>query len=182
MDPYTSYMLRRCAAGLIDALVVMVLGGILTYLVWLLEASLGLTDLATERWTDWVMTLPVYFVEGVSGLTSPLCAAYFISGNAIVGTKLFLALVLLLSLSVANWLYHALLESSHLKSTPGKMIVHLIVETEDGKRPTFKQATLRHFHKISSTVTLFVGFAAILWDQKQRAFHDRLSHCIVTDE
>lgn len=182
MDSYHSYLLRRFGAGLIDAFIVMMIGGILTYIIWLLEASMGLTDLATERWTDWVSTLPVYFVEGISALTAPICAAHFLSGDAIVGTKLAFALVLLFCVSVANWLYHALLESSSYRSTLGKMLVRLVVEDENGRRVSFKQATLRHFHKILSAVLLFAGFFAILFDSRQRALHDRWSHCIVNDE
>lgn len=182
MDPYHSYLLRRFGAGLIDAFVVTVIGGILTYIIWLVGASMGLIDLSPERWTDWVLTLPIYFVEGITALATLLCAAHFLSGDAIVGTKLTLALVLLLCVSVANWIYHACSESSSYRSTLGKMLVRLVVEDESGKRVSFKQATLRHFQKIPSTVLLFAGFFAILFDTRQRALHDRWSHCIVNDE
>lgn len=181
MEEIHSYLMRRCVAGLIDATIIMLLGGTLMYLFWLLQASLGLTDLDSDRWGDLMSTLPVFFVEGITAVTAPICAAHFAASEAIVGSKLVMALWLLLSLSLTNWLYHALWESSSFRSTPGKLAVNLIVKNENGGRVSFGQASLRHFNKVISTGLLFVGFLAICWDAKRRAFHDRLSRCLVAD-
>jgi len=83
--------------------------------------------------------------------------------------------------SVVSWLYFSLFESSEKQATPGKMAVGLVVTDLSGDRLGFGQATGRHFSKIISSITLFIGYLAPLWTQKKQAFHDIISGCLVID-
>lgn len=77
------------------------------------------------------------------------------------------------------WLYFAMFESSEKQATPGKMAIGLMVTDLDGGRVGFWQATWRHFAKIISSLTLFIGYLAPLWTEKKQAFHDIISGCLV---
>lgn len=80
-----------------------------------------------------------------------------------------------------SWLYFSLFESSEKQATPGKMAVGLVVTDLSGDRLGFGQATGRHFSKIISSLTLFIGYLAPLWTIKKQALHDIVSSCLVIE-
>lgn len=80
-----------------------------------------------------------------------------------------------------SWLYFSLFESSEKQATPGKMAVGLVVTDLSGDRLGFGQATGRHFSKIISSLTLFIGYLAPLWTSKKQALHDIVSGCLVIE-
>ena len=59
--------------------------------------------------------------------------------------------------------------------TPGKMLLGLYVEDEDGNKPSLKQVLLREvIGKAISTLALLIGYLWILWDPKKRGWHDHI--------
>lgn len=84
-----------------------------------------------------------------------------------------------LILLVIIWLYYALLESSPLQASLGKIIVGIKVVDRRGRRLTFWQATERIFSKLVTNVTFYFGFFIAAFDKKKRTLHDRISHSAV---
>lgn len=87
-----------------------------------------------------------------------------------------------LVLLVIIWLYYALLESSPLQASLGKIIVGIKVVDRRGRRLTFWQATERIFSKIITNVTFYFGFFIAAFDKKKRTLHDRISHSAVVSK
>ncbi len=80
---------------------------------------------------------------------------------------------------VAWWLYFALMESSELQATVGKMALGLRVTDIMGGRISFVRACGRNFGKIVSDLTLFIGFMMAGWTQRKQALHDMLADTLV---
>ena len=87
-----------------------------------------------------------------------------------------------LVLLVIIWLYYALLESSPLQASLGKIIVGIKVVDRRGRRLTFWQATERIFSKLVTNVTFYFGFFIAAFDKKKRTLHDRISHSAVVSK
>ena len=101
--------------------------------------------------------------------------------TAVVGTEdpdRFIWTVNILS-TIAGWLYFALLESSQVQGSIGKILLGFAVTDLGGKRISFLQATARHFAKILSVVTLGIGYAMCLWTEDRQCLHDKIAGCIM---
>ena len=77
------------------------------------------------------------------------------------------------------WLYYALFESSSRQATPGKMWRGIIVTDLDGNRISFRKATVRHFSKILTALTLFITYWLLDFNERKQALHDRIAGCFV---
>ncbi|MBD9149631.1 RDD family protein [Candidatus Avelusimicrobium fimicolum] len=84
-----------------------------------------------------------------------------------------------LVLLVIIWLYYALLESSPLQASIGKILMGIKVVDRRGRRLSFWQATERIVSKLVTNVTFYFGFFVAAWDKKKRTLHDRISHSAV---
>ena len=73
---------------------------------------------------------------------------------------------------VWGWVYMAGLESSARQGSLGKMAVGVRVTDLLGRRISFARATGRHFAKVLSILTLFVGFVMAGFTPARRALHD----------
>ena len=80
------------------------------------------------------------------------------------------------------WLYHALLESSPSQATLGKMALGIKVTGLDGERITFERATARHFGKLLSYASIFIGYLMAGFSSQKQALHDVITKCIVVDK
>lgn len=80
---------------------------------------------------------------------------------------------------VIVWLYYALLESSPLQASVGKIILGIKVVDRRGRRLSFWQATERILSKIITNITFYFGFFIAAFDKKKRTLHDRVSHSAV---
>jgi uncharacterized RDD family membrane protein YckC len=87
--------------------------------------------------------------------------------------------ILVLSRSLFDMLYHGIWEASRFQATPGKMAVNIKVVDENGNRLTIVRAMARNFLKILSNVTLLIGYVMALITEKHQALHDKLSSCYV---
>lgn len=84
----------------------------------------------------------------------------------------------LLSL-VASWLYFALMESSKLQATVGKLAVGVIVTDLHGNRISFLRATGRYFAKILSGLILMIGYIMVAFTERKQGLHDMLASTLV---
>ncbi len=78
-----------------------------------------------------------------------------------------------------GWLYEAILTSSSWQATVGKKILGLKVTDEMGNRISFARATGRHFAKIISVMTCFIGFIMAAFTARKRALHDMIAGTLV---
>ena len=78
-----------------------------------------------------------------------------------------------------GWLYFAKMESSELQGTYGKHILKMKVTDVNGERITFGRASMRHFAKFLSFITLFFGFIMIAFMKKKQGLHDTIADTIV---
>jgi uncharacterized RDD family membrane protein YckC len=89
-------------------------------------------------------------------------------------TDLFGALVLFANPfgSIFSWLYYAIMESSKLQGTFGKMAIGIKVVNMNGERISFMNATGRFFGKFISSLLLCFGYFMIIFTKKHQALHD----------
>jgi len=80
---------------------------------------------------------------------------------------------------ILPWLYYALMESSSLQGTLGKLAMASIVTDLDGDRVSFLRATGRYFGKIVSHITLLIGFLMAAFTERKQALHDLMAGCLV---
>jgi len=77
------------------------------------------------------------------------------------------------------WLYYAFFEASRWQATPGKRALRLYVTDLNGRPITFARATIRHFAKIISSLTLLIGYFIAGFTDKKQALHDIIASCFV---
>ena len=74
-----------------------------------------------------------------------------------------------------GWLYYVLQESSEKQATVGKRILGIIVADRDGNRLSFARATGRHFAKMLSAITCYIGFLMVLFTKNKQGLHDLIA-------
>jgi uncharacterized RDD family membrane protein YckC len=77
------------------------------------------------------------------------------------------------------WLYFAILESSKLMATIGKLIVGIKVTNLLGKKITIWNATGRYFGKFASSLFLCMGFIMIFFMSTKQGLHDDWAQTVV---
>lgn len=80
---------------------------------------------------------------------------------------------------VINWLYESLMTSSSKQATVGKMVFGLVVTDSNGARLSFLHATGRHFAKLLSSMTLFIGYIMAGFTERKQALHDFIASTYV---
>jgi uncharacterized RDD family membrane protein YckC/ribosomal protein L40E len=83
--------------------------------------------------------------------------------------------------AVIWWLYYAFMESSERQATLGKIAVRIKVVDRQGMRISFLRATGRHFAKLLSTLTLFIGYLMASFTSRRQALHDMVADCLVVN-
>ena len=79
------------------------------------------------------------------------------------------------------WLYFALLESSRLQATLGKLALGIKVTNLDGGRIGFGRATGRTIAKYLSAAILLIGFIMAGFTRRKQALHDYIAGTLVVD-
>jgi len=80
---------------------------------------------------------------------------------------------------VLGWLYFALMESSNLQATLGKLAFGLKVTGIGGNQISFGRATGRYFAKYISIMILCIGFIMIAFTEKKQGLHDLIADTLV---
>ena len=80
---------------------------------------------------------------------------------------------------VAMGVYFSLMEGSPWQATLGKRLLGLQVTDLQGRRISFARATARHFAKLGSIFSLFIGFAIAGITKRKQALHDIITECLV---
>lgn len=77
------------------------------------------------------------------------------------------------------WAYFAVLESSPMRATLGKLALDLVVGDKHGDPITFWRASARYYLKILSWLTLGTGFILAGFTPRKQALHDVLAGTVV---
>jgi uncharacterized RDD family membrane protein YckC len=127
-----------------------------------------------------VVSVPVTFVGAfiVGGATA------LIAGNPTADDAGLIGAVILFYLLpiAANYLYFAVMESSGIQASLGKLALGIKVTDADGDRLTFSRASLRWFAAFLSWATLCIGFVMAAFTERKRALHDMLASTLVVDK
>lgn len=96
----------------------------------------------------------------------------------------FLVIALFYSLSklLVLYPYFALMESSRLQATIGKLILGIKVTDTFGRRISFARASGRFFGKLLSGQILLIGYLMAAWTAKKQALHDVLAGTLVINK
>ena len=76
-------------------------------------------------------------------------------------------------------LYYALMESSPLQATLGKMALSIRVTDLAGQRISFLRAIGRNLAKIISGAILLIGYIMAAFTERKQALHDIIAQCLV---
>ena len=80
---------------------------------------------------------------------------------------------------VGWWLYSAIMESSPLQATLGKMALGVKVTDLEGRRIGFGRATGRYFAQILSSLTLGIGYLMAAFTRRRQCLHDKIAGTLV---
>lgn len=103
------------------------------------------------------------------------------AGTFLVGDALFTIVVIgfLICFFSFDWLYYAILESSNLQATLGKLALGIRVTDLEGNRISFGRASGRHFAKIISRMTAYIGYVLAAFTERKQALHDLIAGCLL---
>ncbi|MED4958344.1 RDD family protein [Paenibacillus sp. FSL R5-0527] len=83
---------------------------------------------------------------------------------------------------LAVWLYYAIMESSKLQGTVGKMALGIIVVNERYERVSFWRASGRFWSRMVSLLTIYIGYVMAGFTKKKQALHDKIAKTYVVDK
>lgn len=125
-----------------------------------------------------------YFIIAIPmGLTTGLAgAAEGADQEAVAGlSSMFTGVGLLITL-FGPWLYFAIMESSKLQGTVGKLAMGIKVTTMEGAKISFLRATGRYFAKIISGLIFLIGYIIAGFTAKKQALHDMIAGTLVVNK
>ncbi|MDU7472699.1 MAG: RDD family protein [Paenibacillus macerans] len=84
--------------------------------------------------------------------------------------------------SVIKWLYYAIMESSKLQGTLGKMALGIVVVDGQNGRVSFWRASGRFWAQFLSILTVTVGYMMAGFMEKKQALHDKIARTYVVNK
>lgn len=166
IDTSTSFagFWKRTAAYLIDSLIMNVfISGILCLICF----SYALTV------DEDIMVVILYLVDPILKLVE--------NGAKFAVAEFHDLMVRFLAWLFPWWLYYAIMESSPLQGTLGKLAVAVRVTDLDGRRISFGRATARFYSKLLCWLIGGVGFLLVAFTKTKQGLHDTISGCLVVN-
>jgi uncharacterized RDD family membrane protein YckC len=125
-----------------------------------------------------VVLVPFAILAGVGSLFHDIHPGDAWNAPPMIFSAAILALVAISF--VANWIYHAWMESSSWQATVGKRTLGIYVTDDEGRRISFARASGRHFSKIITGLVPFaIGFIMAGFTARKQALHDIIASCLV---
>ena len=112
----------------------------------------------------------------IGGFAVPIVGLLY---AASIGTVVGAEFAGLIAGALVKWIYSSSFESSAKQATLGKMALGIRVTDIHGTRIGFGKATLRHFGKLVSFLTLFIGYIMVAFTEKKQGLHDKMAGCLV---
>ena len=137
----------------------------------------------TRRLPNTVLSAPLYRRAGAFFVDYALIGGlffgiYYLLGRAPATYRGFQASANSLPSLLAMWMYFALMESSRLQATGGKLLFRLRVCDYDFERISFLRAVLRYLARAVLGVWLLV----ILFTNSMQSLHDLLTKTLVLED
>jgi uncharacterized RDD family membrane protein YckC len=137
----------------------------------------GATSRVTTRYAGFWIRAAAKTIDavllGAFGLVLGRCVEALL-GPPITPGVMFLTLFINLTLGQgANAAFDTWFVGKH-GATPGKMALGLTVVTSRHERVTYLRAFGRHCASILSTLTCYIGYLLVVFDDEKRALHDRI--------
>ncbi|MEC0330038.1 RDD family protein [Paenibacillus macerans] len=145
---------KRFFANLLDSIIVYFIAWVMILISLLLSMVFGV--------------LGYYVLENWPGVYQIYNASGYIIG--------------LLIAPLAVWLYYAIMESSKLQGTLGKMALGIIVVNERYERVSFWRASGRFWSRMVSLLTIYIGYVMAGFTKKKQALHDKIARTYVVDK
>ena len=124
-----------------------------------------------------ILNIAVSIISGILGLGIGTSMMMMEGGQESIYSAALLMSVLISF--VLQWLYFAIMESSPLQATLGKLVVGVVVTDFNGNRISFGRATGRYFAKILSSIILFIGFIMVAFTERKQGLHDMIAGTLV---
>ena len=127
-----------------------------------------------------VLIVPLVFLTGFAANFEMLAQNHGQPNPAVIGGFIMMLLIFAIISVIAQWLYHAYLESGDKQATWGKQALGLYVTDLMGNRVTFGRASGRFFAKIvTGMIPLGIGYAIAGFTERKQALHDMIASCLV---
>ena len=151
-----------------------------TYAGFWLRVVAALIDSVIVSIALCVLFVPLFFLTGAGALLSGMAVRHGQPDPAIVISFVATILVFALLSVLAQWLYHAYLESGEKQGTWGKQALGLYVTDLMGNPVTFGRASGRFFAKIvTGMIPLGIGYIMAGFTERRQALHDMIASCLV---
>ncbi|MGH6931404.1 MAG: RDD family protein [Dongiaceae bacterium] len=85
-------------------------------------------------------------------------------------------------MTVIDWLYHAIMQSSAAQATVGKIIMGIYLTDMTGQRIGFARATVRYIASIASGIVFLLGYLIMPLTARKQALHDMVAGTLVVRE
>jgi len=129
-----------------------------------------------------IVLIPLFLVVGIGAAGAGASEEFEGQEGMFMALLAGPILLAILIAVVGTWLYYALMESSRLQGTLGKMALSIKVTDLSGNRVTFGRATGRYFAKIVSSLILMIGYIMAGFTQQKQALHDIIAGCLVVNK
>jgi uncharacterized RDD family membrane protein YckC len=125
---------------------------------------------------DWLINFVAsLFIRGIAGFMMGVGMSAGSSPNQAIFVSGMTSAVGL----IIGWLYYALMESSSMQGTVGKLALSIKVTDMEGNRVSFGRATGRYFGRIISGLIVCVGFFMAGFTERKQALHDIMANTLV---
>ena len=108
-----------------------------------------------------IMSIGTNILHGLLGVF------YAVVGSTIESVSVLFSFLNIILITIWNWLYFAIIESSAKQATLGKMAIGLVVTDKDDNHLTFGRATARYFAKWLSFIILMIGYIMAAFTNKK---------------
>jgi uncharacterized RDD family membrane protein YckC len=127
-----------------------------------------------------VLLVPLFLQTGMEAQLRGLAERHGRPDPAILIGLIGMILLLVVASLLAQWLYHAYLESGEKQGTWGKQMMGVYVTDLMGNPTTFGRASGRFFAKIvTGMIPVGIGYIMAGFTERRQALHDMIASCLV---
>jgi uncharacterized RDD family membrane protein YckC len=151
-----------------------------TYAGFWLRFVATLIDSVIMSFALGVLLVPLFLLAGMEVHINEMVQHHGQPDPAMIISLVAMILVFAAVSVLAQWLYHAYLESGERQGTWGKQALGLYVTDLVGQPITFGRASGRFFAKIvTGMVPLGIGYIMAGFTERRQALHDMIASCLV---
>ncbi|HXJ13185.1 MAG TPA: RDD family protein [Candidatus Limnocylindrales bacterium] len=152
----------------------------LTYAGFWLRVVAALIDSVIMSLALGVLLIPLFLLTGMEVHIIEMVQHHGQPDPAFIISLVAMILVFALIGVLAQWLYHAYLESGERQGTWGKQALGIYVTDLIGQPVTFGRASGRFFAKIvTGMVPIGLGYIMAGFTERRQALHDMIASCLV---